>query len=367
MVLPTLILIGIFVYFFIGKAIFTSTTDWGENPQQPALAENVVTSDVGLQNYDKLMTNVIQANFRNSLANTFFFTLFFVVGSTVLGMFLAILLDQRIVAEGFFRTVFLFPMALSFVVTGTIWRWLLQPSGGINLLPTLVGLQPMHFNWLNSKETWLAFRWEAVPQYVTFVGFAVLTIIAVRRALSHDWRTARFAAAAAVIILLVFVAGLWNYVWLPLDSAEAEQAIAPKGFNAALLGIIIAAFWQMSGYVMAIFIAGIRGIPEDLREAARVDGCGEIGVYRYIILPQLSPFVLSAMIVLGHISLKIFDLVFAMAGPDNARTVVPGMLVYTKGFRQNSFASASAIAVIMLFLVALIIVPYLWTQLRSSK
>ena len=208
MVLPTLILIGIFVYFFIGKAIFTSTTDWGENPQQPALAENVVTSDVGLQNYDKLMTNVIQANFRNSLANTFFFTLFFVVGSTVLGMFLAILLDQRIVAEGFFRTVFLFPMALSFVVTGTIWRWLLQPSGGINLLPTLVGLQPMHFNWLNSKETWLAFRWEAVPQYVTFVGFAVLTIIAVRRALSHDWRTARFAAAAAVIILLVFVAGL---------------------------------------------------------------------------------------------------------------------------------------------------------------
>ncbi len=367
MVLPTLILIGIFVYFFIGKAIFTSTTDWGENPQQPALAENVVTSDVGLQNYDKLMTNVIQANFRNSLANTFFFTLFFVVGSTVLGMFLAILLDQRIVAEGFFRTVFLFPMALSFVVTGTIWRWLLQPSGGINLLPTLVGLQPMHFNWLNSKETWLAFRWEAVPQYVTFVGFAVLTIIAVRRALSHDWRTARFAAAAAVIILLVFVAGLWNYVWLPLDSAEAEQAIAPKGFNAALLGIIIAAVWQMSGYVMAIFIAGIRGIPEDLREAARVDGCGEIGVYRYIILPQLSPFVLSAMIVLGHISLKIFDLVFAMAGPDNARTVVPGMLVYTKGFRQNSFASASAIAVIMLFLVALIIVPYLWTQLRSSK
>ena len=154
---------------------------------------------------------------------------------------------------------------------------------------------------------------------------------------------------------------------MPLDSAEAEQAIAPKGFNAALLGIIIAAFWQMSGYVMAIFIAGIRGIPEDLREAARVDGCGEIGVYRYIILPQLSPFVLSAMIVLGHISLKIFDLVFAMAGPDNARTVVPGMLVYTKGFRQNSFASASAIAVIMLFLVALIIVPYLWTQLRSSK
>jgi glucose/mannose transport system permease protein len=123
----------------------------------------------------------------------------------------------------------------------------------------------------------------------------------------------------------------------------------------------------MSGYVMAIFLAGIRGIPDDLREAARVDGCNEVGVYRHIVLPHLNPFILSAMIILGHISLKIFDLVFAMTGPDNAKTVVPGMLVYTKGFRQNSFATASSIAVIMLFLVAVIIVPYLWTQLRSSK
>jgi glucose/mannose transport system permease protein len=73
------------------------------------------------------------------------------------------------------------------------------------------------------------------------------------------------------------------------------------------------------------------------------------------------------MIVLGHISLKIFDLVFAMTGPDNARTVVPGILVYTKGFRENAFAKAAAIAVIMLFLVALIIIPYLWTQLRERR
>jgi glucose/mannose transport system permease protein len=154
---------------------------------------------------------------------------------------------------------------------------------------------------------------------------------------------------------------------LPLKAPEAEPRIAPKGFNAALTGIIIAAIWQMSGYTMAMFLAGIRGVSEELREAARVDGCTEIGVYRRIVLPQLRPIVLSAMIVLGHISLKIFDLVFAMSGPDNARTVVPGLLVYTQGFRANNFSEASAIAVIMLFLVALVIIPYLWFSLRDNR
>ena len=175
------------------------------------------------------------------------------------------------------------------------------------------------------------------------------------------------AGAGAVIVLLIFMSGLWPLIWPSLDSAEAEQAIATKGFNAALIGVIIAAVWQMSGYVMAIFTAGIRGIPDDLREAARVDGCTEVDVYRYVILPQLNPFVVSAMIVLGHISLKIFDLVFSMSGPDNARTVIPGILVYTKGFRQNSFATANATAVIMLLLVAVIIISYLWAQLRTDE
>jgi glucose/mannose transport system permease protein len=185
--------------------------------------------------------------------------------------------------------------------------------------------------------------------------------------MQRRWGAFKIVAAAAVVVLLIFAAGAWELIWLPLDAPEAEPSIAPKGFNAALLGIIIAAVWQMSGYTMAMFLAGIRGIPEELREAARVDGCTELGVYRHIVVPQLNPIILSAMIVLGHISLKIFDLVFAMAGPDNAQTVVPGLLVYTEGFRENAFAKASAIAVIMLFLVALIIIPYLWSQLRERR
>jgi glucose/mannose transport system permease protein len=368
MLLPSLVVLGIFVYGFIFQAISTSMTDWGNNLAQPPLSPNVVKNFVGLENYQNLMTDLLEFPFRNSLVNTFFFTIFFVMGCIVVGMLLALLLDQKVVGEAFFRTVFLFPMALSFVVTGTIWRWMLQPSGGINVLPqALFGAPPFTFPWLNSREVWLSFDWGAVPGVLTSVGIAVLAFLAVRAALARRWRTVQIMALAAVVVLLVFFARLWDFVWLPLDVPEAEGSIAPKGFNAALVGIIIAAVWQMSGYVMAMFIAGIRGVPEELREAARVDGCSELDVYRLIVLPQLSPIILSAMIILGHISLKIFDLVFAMAGPDNVQTVVPGLLVYTEGFRANSFANASAIAVIMLFFVALIIVPYLWSQLREAR
>jgi glucose/mannose transport system permease protein len=368
MLLPSLILLAIFVYVFIAQAIAQSMTDWGNNPAQPPLAANVVKNFVGLQNYQNLMTDVLEFNFRNSLTNTFFFTLFFVAGCLGVGLLLALLLDQRVKAEGFFRTVFLFPMALSFVVTGTIWRWMLQPNGGINILPqVLFGLEPIRFTWMNSREVWLPFNWPDVPRILTFIGLAILAFMAVYYTTQRRWKPLRYVIGAAAIILLVFAAGLWDYIWLPLDTPEAEPAIAPKGFNAALVGIIIAAVWQMSGYTMAMFLAGIRGIPEELREAARVDGCTEIGVYWYVVMPQLNPIILSAMIVLGHISLKIFDLVFAMAGPDNAQTVVPGLLVYTEGFRANSFASAAAIAVVMLFAVAVLIVPYLWSQLRERR
>lgn len=365
MLTPTFILLGIFVYYFLGKTGYFSLTDWGENPAQPALSETVLRQFVGFHNYENLMTDVIQAMFRNSLTNMFFFFIFFVAGSIAVGLLLTIILDQKIVGETFFRTVFLAPMALSFVVTGTIWRWLLQPDGGINILPTLVGLQPIRFNWLNSQEIWFQFTWSSVPQVLTVAGFAILGFLAVRAALRRSWRSVGFIAALAAFTLVIFASGLWDRLWLPLDAPDAENLLAPKGFNAALIGIIIAGIWQMSGYTMAIFTAGLRGISDDLREAALVDGSSQFTLYTHILLPQLRPFVITTIIILGHTSLKIFDLVFAMTGPDNARTVVPGILVYTKGFRQNSFAQASAIATIVLLFAVIMVVPYLYARLRS--
>jgi len=166
---------------------------------------------------------------------------------------------------------------------------------------------------------------------------------------------------------------------LALDALEAALgfgALAVAGvvliaaaielIAAAFVGIVAAAVWQMAGYTMALYLAGLAGIPEELRECAVVEGASDWQLYTRIILPLMAPITLSAMIILGHISLKIFDLVFAMAGPDNARTDVPALLMYITTFRGNQFAKGAAIGVILLLLVALIIEPYLRGQLREG-
>lgn len=379
MLLPSLVLLAIFVYGFIGQTVNFSLTDWGGTGAPPPLQENVEKDYIGTQNYKDLMTGFLEFPFRNSLINTFFFTVFFLVGCLLLGFVLAFLIDQKIMGEGVFRTIFLFPMSLSFVVTGTIWRWLLQPKGGINVLPekiTNVTLFDKHIfpeflrvkvldsGWMNSREQSWTFMWSEVPKYLTYLGLILFGIWAFNALMAKRWRTLGYIGVGAFGFGLLYVIGFWDKVFLPLQVPAAELQ---KGYNAALTGIIVAAIWQMSGYVMALFLAGIRGIPEDLREAARVDGCSEWKVYLYIILPGLRPIILSAVIILGHISLKIFDLVFAMAGPDNNQTIVPGILLYTKAFRGNQLASGSAVAVVMLVLVSLVIVPYLWSNLRTES
>lgn len=118
---------------------------------------------------------------------------------------------------------------------------------------------------------------------------------------------------------------------------------------------------------MALYLAGLRTIPDELREAARVDGANTLQVYRYVELPLLAPITWSAIIVLGHIALKIFDLVFAMAGPDNAPTSVPAILMFLTTFRGNELAKGASIAVILLLMVSVLIVPYLVASFRTGR
>ena len=138
-------------------------------------------------------------------------------------------------------------------------------------------------------------------------------------------------------------------------------------FHVALIPVIIAAAWQLIGYTMAMYLAGLRAIPDELREAARVDGASEVRVYRHIILPILRPITLSALIVLGHISLKIFDLVYTMTGKGPGFvTDVPGIFMFETTFQGNHYAQGAAISMIMLFMVTLVVVPYLWFSLRRE-
>ncbi len=350
---PSLVLIAIFVYGFIFQTGYHSLTDWQDvgDPQE--------SSFIGLKNYRKLFTGLLESRFRQSLVNTLFFTIFFIVGCLTLGLLFAIFLDQGIRFEGFFRMIFLYPMSLSFIVTGTVWNWMLNPVGGINRLPTLFGLESWKFKWIASRTQIIQFDWLRIP---IFTGILLLLVL-----VYLSYRYFRQEKNRAALITMIFSTA--TLVWLISGGAKKIQIINTSethGFNLALVGIILAAVWQMSGYMMAMYLAGIRGIPEELREAALVDGASSFQVYLKVIFPLLAPITLSAMIVLGHISLKIFDLIYVMAGPDNATTDVPGILMFMTSFRGNEFAKGAAIAIVMLIMVAVIIIPYLVNTLRTE-
>jgi len=353
MLMPSVILLAIFVYGFIFQTAYSSLTDWEG-------LRGVESSDfVGIENYKNLFSGSLNARFRQSLLNTFFFTIFFITGCISLGLLFAILLDRGIRLEGFFRIIFLYPMSLSFIVTGTVWRWLFNPGGGLNRIPEFFNLQPLEFGWLTDRTQIWQFDWNTIPRAFAYVLILVMVVLAIRY-----WRRERNGGA------IVFAGiGVITLIWLLTGGADRIEILPSQekhGFNVAMMGIIIAAIWQMAGYMMAMYLAGIRGIPEELREAARVDGASEFQVYRRVILPLLQPITLSAMIVLGHISLKIFDLIFVMTGPDYSSTDVPGTLMFVTAFRGNQFAQGAAIAIVMLILVAIVIIPYLINTLRTE-
>lgn len=299
MIIPSVVAIAIFVYGFIGWTGMVSVSKWrGLNPD---------FTFVGLDNYGRIFGT---ARFQTDIRNTLIFTVLFLAGCLGIGLLLAVLLDLKVKGEGIFRAIFLFPMALSFVVTGTVWQWIFAPGergnpAGLNVLLQKIGL-PVYQNWSITSEV--------IPN------------------LQPDFLSTR--------------------VGLPL----------------AMLPVAVAAIWQMSGFTMAMYLAGLRGISDDIREAGRVDGASEWQIFRTIVLPLLQPITLSAIIILGHISLKIFDLIMTQTGggPGNA-TDVPGINMYETTFKSNKYAEGGAIAIVMLLVVAVLIVPYLINNARDVE
>jgi len=138
------------------------------------------------------------------------------------------------------------------------------------------------------------------------------------------------------------------------------------GFNLATLGIILATIWQYSGYTMALYLAGFTGISQDLRDAAMLDGASNVKYYHHVALPLLKPITISAVIILSHISLKMFDLIFAMTGPDNGATGHPALNMYLTTFRANDFAKGAAIAIVLFIVATTFIIPYLINNYRQK-
>lgn len=284
LLLPSAVAIGVFVYGFVGWTVRVSVSQWrGVVPDY---------TFIGAANYTALFQ---MDRFQTNMWNTAVFTVAFIVLCLALGLGLAVLLDQKLRGESLFRTIYLLPMAVSFVVTGVVWRWLLNPVTegerltGLNLVLHRIGLGS------------LANPWHMHPRW-------------------------------------------------------------------GMLAIALAATWQLAGYIMALYLAGIRGVPEELREAARVDGATEWQVYRRVVLPLLRPVTLGAVVILGHISLKVFDLVMAISpeGGMGYSVEVPAMHMWFTTFRGLRFGRGAAIAVILFVLVSLLVIPYLRYSLRRE-
>jgi len=240
----------------------------------------------GFEQYARLF---VSDRFHVALINMAIFGSLFIGGAMALGLLLAILLDQKIRAEGLLRTIYLYPMAISFIVTGTAWKWMLNPG---------LGLEKLVRDW-----GWESFRFE----------------------------------------------------WL-IDSDKAIYCVA------------IAGVWQSAGFVMALFLAGLRGIDDSIIKAAQVDGANLPLIYWRIIIPSLRPVFFSTLMVVSHLAIKSFDLVMALtAGGPGYATDLPATFMYTMAFSRGQIGLGAASATIMLATVAAIVVPYLYSELRVKK
>ena len=241
---------------------------------------------VGLAQYETLFAS---ERFQVALKNMAVFGVLFIGGAMALGLLLAILLDQKVRAEGVLRTIYLYPMAISFIVTGTAWKWMLNPGLGLEHL--------MH-------------QWG-------FPGF------------SFDW------------------------------------LVQP---DKAIYCVAIAGIWQSAGFVMALFLAGLRGIDESIIKAAQVDGASLPRIYWRILIPSLRPVFFSTLMVVSHLAIKSFDLVMALtAGGPGFATDLPATYMYAMSFTRGQLGLGAASATVMLATVAAIVVPYLYSELRTRK
>jgi glucose/mannose transport system permease protein len=274
---PTMVITLIFIYGFI---IWTTVISFTKSRILPQY------DFVGLLQYEKLFLN---DRWLIALKNLAIFGGLFILICLLVGLILAILLDQRIRAEGAIRTIYLYPMALSFIVTGTVWKWMLNPTVGLEQFFQSVGWESFHFDWLVNPDR-------------------------------------------------------------------------------AIYTIVIAGVWQSSGFVMALFLAGLRGVDNSVIKAAQIDGASLFTIYSRIIIPSLRPVFFSAFIMLAHIAIKSFDLVMALTGggPGNS-TDMPAIFMYQFSFLRSQMGVGAASAVVMLMGVVAILVPFLYSELRATK
>jgi glucose/mannose transport system permease protein len=279
---PSFILVAIFVYGTIGWNVIISLTDFS-GLRQPEYALSELDFEMYVQAFN-------DPNFWTATRNTLVLLIVFTGLCLVVGLGLAILIDQNIRFENTLRTIYLLPMSLSFVVTAKFWAWLYNPETGmIN-----VTLRAFNLDFLASQ-------------------------------------------------------------WLSNPSLK-------------LGAVIFALLWQFSGYAMVVYLAGLRAIPDEHYEAAKVDGATRLRTYKRVIIPQLGPATTSAAVVLIVFALKAFDFLYVIFGsyPGPAADIL-AVMMYREAFVSTHWAYGSAIATILFLMTLGVITPYLYYQYKRGE
>ncbi|MBY9013196.1 MAG: sugar ABC transporter permease, partial [Candidatus Lokiarchaeota archaeon] len=136
--------------------------------------------------------------------------------------------------------------------------------------------------------------------------------------------------------------------------------------NIALFSVSFALVWQFSGYIMLIFLAAIRTVPQSHIMAAQIDGASGFRLYTRVIIPQIKTSTFTAFVILMIFSLKAFDFIWILTdgGPGWATTILP-ITVFKLAFKSNQFAYSSAIATTLFLIVMVIVIPYLYITYRK--
>ena len=264
---PSFLITIVFVYGFI---LWTGYLSFTASRLLP------VYRWVGFKQYIRLWS---LPNWYKALENLLIFGSLYIGICVFLGLILAILIDQKIRIEGMIRPIMLYPMAISFIVTGTAWKWFLNPGLGLEKTVREWGFESFTFDWIIDGDM-------------------------------------------------------------------------------AIYTVVMAAVWQSTGFVMAIFLAGLRGIDTDIIKAAYLEDASLFQIYRKIILPQLRPAILSAVIILSHMAIKSYDL-------GNA-TELPATFMYSYTFTRNRMGVGAASAVIMFMTVVSVMLPYIYAELKEK-
>lgn len=231
---------------------------------------------VGLAQYVRLFEN---ERWILSLQNLAVYGTLFIAACMVLGFLLAVFIDQKVRGEGLLRTIFLYPYAMSFVATGLVWQWVLNPSDGIQRTLRKLGWTDFTFEWIIDQD------------------------------------------------MVIYT-------------------------------IVIATVWQASGLVMAMLLAALRGIDDDIWKATRIDGIPAWRVYLSIVLPMLGSTVVTVFVLLATGVVKVFDSVVAMTqGGPGIASDVPAKFIMDHLFGRANLALASAGSMVLLLMVIVVLVP----------